>query len=285
LAKLKYKLTRDTLFKLFFVKYPDLLKDLVSRFLGIAENDITEFVITNPIIAPDSLGTKFCRLDINMKVNGQNINLEVQVEDKKDYPARSLYYWARCYSSALFEGGSYIDLPKTIVINILDFELFPDNDGFYSEFRALEVTRHTELTDKMSLHYFELTKLPEIEKLDVGDGKNLWLALFSANTDEEMSKVEKIGGDIMAQAVAAYKSVVASDDLKEIERLRELAEFNERSARNYERQEGLREGLQEGMKEQLRKNVLSMYQKAFTVEEIARVLDISGKEVKDILGL
>ena len=31
---------------------------------------------------------------------------------------------------------------------------------FHSEFRLLEVSRHEELTDKMTLHFFELKKLP-----------------------------------------------------------------------------------------------------------------------------
>jgi len=275
-AELKYTMTRDTLFKLFFVKHPDLLKNLVSRFLNIEIDAITEFVITNPVIAPDSLGTKFCRLDINMKVNAQNVNIEVQVEDKKDYPARSLYYWARCYSNALFEGGDYINLPRTIVINIVDFELFNDTTDFHSEFRVLEIARHTELTDKMILHYFELPKLPDIAEADGVDGLKMWLALFSAKTDEEISKIEKIGGKVMEQAVAAYRSVISSDDLKEIERLRELAEFNERAARNYERREG--------RQEQLVENINRMYKKGYTVAVIADVLDVSEKTVNEALG-
>jgi len=279
MAELKYTMTRDTLFKLFFVKYPDLLKNLVSRFLDIEIDAITEFIITNPNIAPDSLGAKFCRLDINMKVNGQNVNIEVQVEDKKDYPARSLYYWARCYSNALFEGGDYINLPRTIVINIVDFELFKETADFHSEFRALEVTRHTELTDKMSLHYFELPKFPGIAEADGGDGLKMWLALFSAKTDEEISKIEKIGGKIMVQAVAAYRSVISSDDLKEIERLRELAMFNERAALNYELQKGVQKGRQERDVE----NINRMYQKGYSVAVIADILAVPEKEVKDIL--
>ncbi|MDR2175520.1 MAG: Rpn family recombination-promoting nuclease/putative transposase [Synergistaceae bacterium] len=68
MAEPKYKFTYDTLFKLLFVKYPDLLKQLVAAVLGIAADSVTEFTITNPEIPPDVLGNKFCRLDINMTV-------------------------------------------------------------------------------------------------------------------------------------------------------------------------------------------------------------------------
>jgi len=39
-AELKYKLTNDLLFKMLFVKYPDLLKRLVAELLGIKYDDI-----------------------------------------------------------------------------------------------------------------------------------------------------------------------------------------------------------------------------------------------------
>jgi len=214
MAKLTFKLTRDTLFKILFVKHEDLLKDLVSQILCIDIGTITDFKIDNPNIEPEALGQKFCRLDIKMKVNGQVVNLEVQVKDEDDYPERSLYHWARCYSSALSAGKDYIDLPRTIAINIVDFELFEDTKDFHSEFRALEVTRHTELTDKMSMHYFELKKLPEVAESDAENKLKLWLSFFNAETDEELSKIEKIGGKTMVQAIQAYKSVVVSDELK-----------------------------------------------------------------------
>ena len=91
MTKLEYTFKTDTLFKTLFVQHPDLLKHLVSTLLDIPLNSIGQFVITNPDIPPDAKGEKFCRLDINMAVNGQRVTLEVQVEDEGDYPDRSLY--------------------------------------------------------------------------------------------------------------------------------------------------------------------------------------------------
>ena len=77
MTKLKYTLKTDTLFKLLFTKYPDLLKRLVVALIGITYDSIEQFIITNPEISPEELGKKFCRLDINMMVNGQKVDLEV----------------------------------------------------------------------------------------------------------------------------------------------------------------------------------------------------------------
>ena len=230
MTRLKYTFKTDTLFKLIFVKYPELLKKLVAALLSIRLESIGEFVITNPEIPPDSLGEKFCRLDINMTVNGQRVALEVQVEDEKNYPERVLYYWAREYSSALPAGGNYLELPRTIIINIVNFPLF-DCAEFYSEFQALEVTRHTPLTDKMSVYFFELPKLPKLPKVvSANDELKLWLSLFNANTEEDLKRLEALEVPDMEQAIEAYRQVSATDRFKEIERQRSIARHNEASA-------------------------------------------------------
>ena len=142
MARLKFTFTHDILFKMFFVKYPDLLKRLTAALLRIPLESIVDFSITNPEIPSETIGDKFCRLDINMNVNGQRVNLEIQVKNKGDFPERSLFQWARGYSTALSQGKMYSELPRTIVICIVAFPLF-DCKEFYSEFRPLEVTRHT----------------------------------------------------------------------------------------------------------------------------------------------
>jgi predicted transposase/invertase (TIGR01784 family) len=234
MTELKHKLTDDVLFKLLFVKYPDtLLKRLVAALLRIRVEAIGEdFRVVNSDMPPNALGEKYCCLDINMTVNGQRVDLEIQVEDQGNYRERSLYYWAREYSSALPEGKDYSKLPRTIVISILGFPLFRCGE-FHSEFELLEVRRHERLTDKLALHYFELPKLPVVT--DAGDELKLWLALFNAKSEEELENLVAIGGDIMVQAVEAYRHVSASDEFKELERLRSKARHDEAQALMYER--------------------------------------------------
>jgi predicted transposase/invertase (TIGR01784 family) len=234
MTKLEYTFKTDTLFKMLFVRHPELLKRLVSTLLNIPFESIGAFQILNPEIPPETLGDKFCRLDINMTVDGLRVDLEIQVADEGDYPDRSLYYWARDYSTSLEEGGEYGNLPRVVIISIVDFRLF-DCIEFHSEFRALEVTRHTPLTDKLSLHYFELPKLPEGVRAD--DGLGLWLSLFKAETEEDLKEIEILEVPIMEQAINAYRSITAADEFKEIERLRSLARHNEASALGHARRE------------------------------------------------
>jgi predicted transposase/invertase (TIGR01784 family) len=268
MPKLEHTLTNDVLFKMFFRDYPELLKRAVAGMLGIRLDSIESFTITNPEMPPDALQEKFCRLDIAMTVDDRLINLEVQVGDEGDYPERSLFNWSRLFSSGLSAGRDYSELPPTIAINIIAFPLF-DCAEFYSEFRPLEITRHELLTDRMCICYFELPKLPEI--IDGSDELKLWLALFNAKTEDDLIKLQNIGGAVMVQAVTAYRHVSASGEFKELERLRSIARHNEASA--------LANAERKGIEGERKKNAGAMKAEGMDVNAIARVTGLTVDEI------
>ncbi|MDR1579913.1 MAG: Rpn family recombination-promoting nuclease/putative transposase [Synergistaceae bacterium] len=238
MGRLEYTFKNDTLFKMLFVKYPGLLKRLVAKLLDIRYESIEQFVITNPEMPPEALGDKFCRLDINMMVDGQRVDLEIQVRDEHDFPERTLFHGAREYSTALGEGKPYIELPRVIIVSIVSFKLF-DCVEYRSEFQMLEVTRHTRLTDRMTLIFFELPKLPK--EVGVDDESRLWLKLFDAETEEELRQIEALGVPIMNQAIEAYRSITVTEEFRTLERMRTDARHNEAAALQNARREGQRE--------------------------------------------
>ena len=218
-TKLEYTFKSDVLFKMLFVNHPDLLKRLVAVLLGIPLKSISKFVIINTEMPPEEIGKKFCRLDINMDVDGKKINLEIQVRDEGNYSERIMLHWARIYGASLPSGNNYAELPHTIIISIIDFELFEWAE-VHSEFQVLEVKHHKALSDKQAYHFFELTKLGDIENLDLNSERDLWLALFNAETEEELEKLVSDGGEVMGQAVEAYRGITATDEFKNLEWLR-----------------------------------------------------------------
>ncbi len=242
MTRLEYTFKNDMLFKMFFVKHPDLLKRLISNLLGIRLESIGNFEIRNAETPPEQLGDKFCRLDITMTLDGQRVDLEIQVRDEGDYPARALYYWAREYSTALLEGGKYEDLPRTVIISILDFRLF-DCVEFHSEYAALEVRRHTPLTDKFSLHFFELPKLPAM--VDAENELLLWLNLFKADTEEELARIQDLEVPIMTRTIEAYHNLTATAEFQERERMRSKARHDEAQALSNAERKGQEEGRRE----------------------------------------
>ena len=228
-TRLKYTFKSDVLFKMLFVTYPALLKRLVATLLSIPIESIRDFQLINTEMTPEEIGKKHCRLDIHMVVDGRKVNLEIQVEDEGNYPERVMFHSARMYSSSLPAGDDYSALPKTIVISILGFKQF-DCTEVHSEFALLEVNRYELLSDKISYHFFELPKMHDVDSLDPNSEKDLWLALFNAKTEEELEKLVSTGGEVMSQAVEAYRGVTATEKFRYMEILRERAQHDEAQA-------------------------------------------------------
>ena len=224
--QLQYRFTHDTLFKMLFVKRPLLLKRLVAAILNTPMEEITDFTITNPEMPPEAMGEKFSKLDIAMLAKQQQVNLEVQVEDEGDYPERSLYYWARAYSSSLIAGKAYITLPRTIGINILDYNMLACKE-YHSVYLPLEKTRHDLLTDKMEMIYLELRKLPD--EIDKTNDLEVILQLLKARTERDLKEVKDMNVPYIDEAIETYREVIASDEFKEIERIRHRARHDEAS--------------------------------------------------------
>ena len=230
-TKLMYTFKSDVLFKMLFVRHPNLLKRLVAVLLGIPLESIENIQTINTEMPPEEIGKKFCRLDINMVVDGKRVNLEIQIEDEGNYPERSMFHWAKMFTSSLPAGNDYSLLPKTIVISILGFRQFGCKE-VHSEFAPMEITRHEILSDKQRYHFFELPKLPDVDFIDTTSEKDLWLALFNADTEEELEKLIVSGGEVMSQAVEAYRGITATEEFKYLEVLRARTRHDEAQAIN-----------------------------------------------------
>ena len=275
MKKLRYTFKTDTLFKMLFVKHQDLLEKLVAALLGIPLESIEQFTVRNPEMPPEVLGDKFCRLDINMIVNNQRIDLEVQIANEGDYPERVMLYWAREFSTALPAGQSYSMLPRTIIISIIDFNLF-DCEEFHSFFQPLEATRHTLLSDKMGFHFFELRKLPD--DVNEKDALLLWLSLFRAETEEDLEKIKSMEVPEMEQAINAYYTITASPEFREIERLREKARHDEAQALYHAKLEGIQQGASDRNIE-IARNLLKIN---LPLEQIATATGLATEEIENL---
>ena len=94
----------------------------------------------------------------------------------------------------------------------------------------MEVNRHTALTDKCSLHFFELSKMVDAAAIDQSNEKEQWLALFNAETEEELTELAQTGGAVMSEAIQAYRGITATQEFMNLERMREKTTRDEAQA-------------------------------------------------------
>ena len=129
-------------------------------------------------------------------------------------------------------------------------------------------TRWRTLTDKMVFHFFELPKLPE--EIDEDDMLLLWLALFKADTEEDLKQLNEMGVPELSDAINAYGSITASAEFQEIERMREKAAHDEAQAlRNAEQRKAL----------SIARNMVTDNE---PVEKIMKYTGLTKEEIEDL---
>ncbi len=236
----------DIIFKKLFTENEDMLHSFVASMLDVPQESISEIKITNPELPPETLAGKFSRLDLSLRVDDRLVNVEIQVKNDTDYCDRTLFYWAKLYSSELKSGEDYSELKQTITINIINFNMF-SGDDYHTEVAAIIKGTDEVFSDKFSIHFFELKKVGK--KPDPKNSRKLWLQFINADSEEEFEMISQTNIPIMQKAVNVIYDMSEDTRIREIARLREKALHDEASAIKNAKMEGEAIGVVKGRAE------------------------------------
>ena len=240
MGKLAVRPKIDLAFKKIFSEPENekLLKALLSAVLNINLSDIKELKLENTEVLPHDLSNKFCRFDLKVNMKGRAVDVEIQLNNQGNFQNRALFYWAMLFSQSLGSGKDFNLLPDTIVISFIDFNLF-DCSEYHSSFHIREDIRNEILTNKLAIHFFELTKIPK----NINENKRieLWLKLIGAETEEELRELEKYKNKEIKEALDYVKKLNADENFKKQIEIREMALIEEISALNFAESKGKQE--------------------------------------------
>ncbi len=260
----------DIIFKKIFTDNKDMLSSFVANMLDIPQESISEIQITNPELPPDNLDGKFSRLDLNMRVDNRLVNVEIQVKNNPDYRDRTLFYWAKLYTSELKSGEEYSELKQAITINIINFNMF-EGSNYHTEIAAMIKGTDEVFSDKFGIHFFELKKVGK--KPNPNNTKELWLQFINADSEEDFDMINNTNVPIMQKAVRVIYDMSEDTRIREIARLREKALHDEASVRKSEREAGMAVGVAKGRAEE----------KALITEKM-KAAGMSDEEIMKIIG-
>ena len=124
-----------------------ILIDFLNSILNLkTDNKIQKITHLNPFNLQNFKGDKASILDLKVNTEkGERINIEVQVNKQDDFRKRSLYYWSKMYTDTIAQAQYYNFLKKSIVINIMDFEIIKETNKYHSEYKILEKQEHFQL--------------------------------------------------------------------------------------------------------------------------------------------
>jgi len=184
----------DVLFKFLFGRpeRAELFLDLLNALMfPNGERTFTRIAFIDREISPARVSGKGSRLDIVACLDGELVNLEVQVRYEPDYQKRSLYYWSLLYSNSLDRRGKYIDTVRTISLNLLDFVLFPEERESRNSYSIRNDVSGRLLCDDLQIVYFELPKDRQERKAGRRPRNRLerWLCYLDGMRGDEMDRI------------------------------------------------------------------------------------------------
>ncbi|WP_195932471.1 Rpn family recombination-promoting nuclease/putative transposase [Turicibacter sanguinis] len=272
----------DFVFKRIFgnENHPNVLISFLNAVLNPID-PIKSVSLKDTIIEKSHLEDKYSRLDVKAMTNkGEHINIEIQLKDEYNMIKRSLYYWSKLYEGQLENGENYQKLSRTICINLLDFNLL-NHDKFHSVYRLKDCETNEELTDVMELHFIELKKMKDVQRVEEVKTKlEAWLYFINQPDSELVQELEKVEVEIKE---AKAELIRLSGDRKERERYEKRREsrLNEISASSYAEEKGIKQGIEQGAKQdkiEIAKNLLDILDD----ETISLTIGLSIEDVKTL---
>lgn len=269
----EHSIRKDEIFRIVFGSN-DRFKYLKDFLEGILHKNITNIIIRNDVsLDKIHADNKLMRLDILVEVDGKEmINIEMQNKNEYNIAERSEVYASGILYNALRVGDNYLEVPKTIAIWILGFNLF--KEGTYHEIATMKREYNNEiLSQKIEYHYIQLPKF--LEQVDeIKTKEEQWLAYLTCSLNkEELKELFKMNRSI--EEINRIVDIVMTDDdvwdalndrilAKNLEQLKQAKAFKD------------------GEKEKRIQIAQKMLQKQMPEDEIIELTGITAEELAEL---
>ena len=197
----------DIIFKKIFTDNKDMLHSFVADMLDVPQESISDIILTNPEIPPESPEGKFSRLDLSLEVNKNPLNVEIRFDSETDYRHISSLEWAKqCFSEAERDNSAQC----IIVVNKKEKK----NEICCAKIASVIDKKDNSHRDMMTIHDYRIN----------GIGKYL-------NTIYKSSRNEDNEDFVNFQTILPVfqKSIKTTYDMSEDTKIREYARMREKA--------------------------------------------------------
>ena len=163
----------------------------------------------------------------------------------------------------------------------MDFNLL-NHSKFHSVYRLKGCHTNEELTNVMELHFIELKKMQDVQRVeDVKSKLEAWLYFINQPDSELVQELEKVEIEIKE---AKAQLVRLSEDRKEGEQYEKRREsrLNEVSTLAYAEEKGMVKGIEQGAKLEKIEIAKNLIQNGLDNKLISKSTGLSLEEVKEI---
>ena len=248
----KMPLTDDYVFHAVFgrdtAESKGALMEILNIILARKQDPIRAIVIKNPIETPEREMEKGTVMDIKAETDaGELLNIEMQANSFSFYQSCALFYGGRLVNSSLQGGEKYDKMRKSIVVSIIDGNLFPELDSCHNIFAVRELNSGLLLSDRVEFHFLELQKIDVTKPVrSLTEVERLGAYLKYANDEEYQDYVRQIlSEEDMDMTENTYRKV-SQDELEYERREARLNQLQYNTEISVAREQGLAQGLKKG---------------------------------------
>lgn len=269
------ELTRDLVFQELFGKQKN--KEITAHLLSLILNrEIKNIDLdVNKRMLGNRKNSKTGRLDIRAKFNdGEDCNIELQVDPFPFMDKRMLEYWATMYDAKINSGDLYNVLKPSISILITDYRVPKLNNisKYHTKWNLREVEfKDTILTDDIEMHILEIPKINDNEMLK--DELVQWLRFIKEPENKGVEKFMK-ENKYLEQAKKELEHLSGDPNFKRL--LESRAGFlRDVDTKIYIARE-------EGEKKKQTEIAKKMKEEQISIEQIARITGLSLEEIEKL---
>lgn len=249
---MKSNLKNDVIFKTFFSRKGNeaFLIDFLEALLEIKIETIKiEQEVNLGRFSPQE---KTGSLDIQAILNdGIVVDIEMQVDDRHNIVARSVFYGAKPITRLTPKGEEYENIKKIIMINILNDELF--------------------------LFENYITKMVTV----MDEKVNQWLAIID-DVDKELIEMAEEKNQLLRKVRAEFVELSGDEETRRLEELKDKWVRDYKSGVSYARQEGLEQGLEQGEKNKSIEIAKEMLNNDIDTEMIIKCTKLAREEIENL---
>ena len=272
-------LTKDLVFQELFGKQKN--KDITAHLLSLILNRKIKNIDldVNKRMLGNRKNSKTGRLDIRAKFNdGEDCNIELQVEPYPYMEKRMLEYWGSMYDAKINSGDSYKVLKPTISILIADYQI--TNLKHISKYHTIWNLRerdypNTILTNDIEMHILEIPKINDNEMLK--DELVQWLRFIKEPENKEVEKFME-ENKYLKQARKELEHLSGDPDFKRL--LESRAGFLRDVDAKMEVAE--EKGREEGKKQTQIEVAKKMKEENMDIEQISKITNLTIKEITEL---
>ncbi len=274
----------DIVFKMLFSNQ-DSEQELVSLLNAVIKpkEPIISAKVLNPNIPKEFFEEHGVVVDILAELSdGTKVDIEMQSSNNRDLIKRTHYYGAKMLATSLGAGESYGKLKPAIVIFFLGENFFhTECQSYHLSFSMHEDNNKAAMERLLSFHFVEIPKLIQyfkIHKQELGKDSLVDWGRFLYNPYESALKEVFMQDSAIKKAKDRLDSLANDPEAREIARVREIAMRRYKGDVDLAREEGRKEA----RKEIVKKLIALSHIHGYSDEDIAKIADISGDEIKAI---